>query len=123
VTDFSAIFFMKGESRNTLNESMAYNLDQIWDKWSTEDGRPYTKPAEPELVNSAVLKWLQISRNKNWLLVFDSVDELDTTTLMEYIPSTNHGAVMVTTRTGQLGESMLGEGIGKLHRVEPTRSV
>ncbi|MCJ1388918.1 hypothetical protein MMC18_001769 [Xylographa bjoerkii] len=57
-------------------------------------------------VISAVYDWLKLEGNKKWLLLFDNVDrefpsplgDSDAYDLGQYIPSADHGAVLVTTR-------------------------
>ena len=46
----------------------------------------------------AVKRWFSASGNTNWLLVFDNLDDLDVVDIEEYIPSCNHGTVIITSR-------------------------
>lgn len=63
-----------------------------------------------QAVISAIYDWLALEGNKKWLLLFDNVDrefpsptgDSDAYNLAKYIPSADHGAVLVTTRHLQL---------------------
>jgi len=60
----------------------------------------FTVTSEPEaqLVVDAVKRWFSAPENTNWLLVFDNLDDLDLVDIEEYIPSCNHGTVIITSR-------------------------
>jgi hypothetical protein len=59
-----------------------------------------------QAVISAFYDWLKLEGNLNWLLLFDNVDrefpsktgDSDAYDLRQYIPSADHGAILVTTR-------------------------
>ncbi len=63
-------------------------------------------PSLLQAVISAVRDWLEFGGNKKWLLLFDNVDrefpsptgDSDAYDLAKYIPSADHGAVLITTR-------------------------
>ncbi|RPB21366.1 hypothetical protein L211DRAFT_765498, partial [Terfezia boudieri ATCC MYA-4762] len=40
--------------------------------------------------------------NTNWLLVFDNLHNLDLVNIEEYIPSCNHGTVIITSRQREI---------------------
>ena len=60
----------------------------------------FTVTSEPEAqhVVDAVKRWFSVPGNTNWLLVFDNLDDLDLVDIEEYIPSCNHGTVIITSR-------------------------
>ncbi|MCJ1398164.1 hypothetical protein MMC11_001361 [Xylographa trunciseda] len=66
----------------------------------------FTRRLLRQAVISAVYDWLKFEGNKKWLLLFDNVDkefpspidDSDAYDLGQYIPSADHGAVLVTTR-------------------------
>jgi hypothetical protein len=95
---FTSIFFIQGENKETLNQSMSRALDQIWEKWSTASGRPQNKPPKSDAINELVLKWLAISQNQRWLVIFDSVDETKDYEIADFIPNGQHGSIIITTR-------------------------
>jgi len=53
---------------------------------------------EEQHVVSAVKQWFSAPGNTNWLLVFDNLDDPDLVGIEEYIPSCNHGTVIITSR-------------------------
>lgn len=73
--------------------------------------------AEPNLIATAVLKWLAIEENNAWLVIFDNAEKIDSSRvdasdffdLREFFPEADHGAIIVTTRQRSL--TSLGKGI------------
>jgi len=57
-----------------------------------------TSESEAQHVVDAVKQWLAAPENTNWLVVFDNLDDLDLVNLEEYLPSCNHGTVIITSR-------------------------
>ena len=56
---------------------------------------------DPSVMNEvmqAVRRWFAASENKDWLIVFDNYDDLKSFDINFYIPSCNHGAVIITSR-------------------------
>jgi len=53
---------------------------------------------EKQHVVNAVEQWFSAPGNTNWLLVFDNLDDPDLVDIEEYIPSCNHGTVIITSR-------------------------
>ena len=57
-----------------------------------------------------MIAWLKLADNNRWLLVFDNVDQEFRTTdphplsydIKKYIPSADHGSILITTRLTQL---------------------
>jgi len=60
----------------------------------------FTVTSEPEErhVVRAVQQWFSAPGNTNWLLVFDNLDDPDLVEIEKYIPSCNHGTVIITSR-------------------------
>jgi len=69
---------------------MAGKLDQA--------GRFTVTPQEEQHVVSAVKQWFSAPGNTNWLLVFDNLDDPDLVDIEKYVPSCNHGTVIITSR-------------------------
>lgn len=71
-----------------------------------------------------VLRWLASKRNWRWLMIFDNVDqdmqsmEVDAQAynITSFLPSADHGSILITTRLSSLGE------IGKSTEVTRLRS-
>jgi len=53
---------------------------------------------EEQHVVSAVKQWFSAPGNTNWLLVFDNLDDPDLVDIEKYVPSCNHGTVIITSR-------------------------
>lgn len=49
-----------------------------------------------------VLQWLSDVRNTQWLLILDNYDDLDRYSIEQYLPSTAHGSIIITTRLPDL---------------------
>jgi len=60
----------------------------------------FTVTSEPEEqhVVHAVKQWFSAPGNTNWLLVFDNLDDPDLVDIEKYVPSCNHGTVIITSR-------------------------
>ncbi|KAF8461694.1 hypothetical protein BDZ91DRAFT_369807 [Kalaharituber pfeilii] len=56
------------------------------------------QPSEEQHIVGAVKDWLTAKGNTKWLLVFDNVDDLESFDINDYIPSTPHGTVIITSR-------------------------
>jgi len=57
-----------------------------------------TSEHEEQHVVGSVKQWFSAPENRNWLLVFDNLDDPDLVDIEEYIPSCNHGTVIITSR-------------------------
>jgi len=57
-----------------------------------------TSEPEEQHVVCAVKQWFSAPGNTNWLLVFDNLDDPDLVDIEKYIPSCNHGTVIITSR-------------------------
>jgi len=55
-------------------------------------------PEEEQHIVSAVKQWFSAPGNTNWLLVFDNLDDPDRVDVEKYVPSCNHGTVIITSR-------------------------
>jgi len=55
-------------------------------------------PEEEQHVVHAVQQWFSAPGNTNWLLVFDNLDDPDQVDIEKYVPSCNHGTVIITSR-------------------------
>jgi len=57
-----------------------------------------TSGPEEQHVVHAVKQWFAAPGNTNWLLVFDNLDDPDLVDIEKYVPSCNHGTVIITSR-------------------------
>ncbi|KAF8458523.1 P-loop containing nucleoside triphosphate hydrolase protein [Kalaharituber pfeilii] len=54
--------------------------------------------SEEQHVVNAVKEWLTAKDNTKWLLVFDNLDDLESFDINDYIPTSAHGTVIITSR-------------------------
>jgi len=57
-----------------------------------------TSESEEQHVVHAVKQWFSAPGNTNWLLIFDNLDDPDLVDIEKYVPSCNHGTVIITSR-------------------------
>ncbi len=110
---YSAILWVNGNSKDTLLQSLAVfaisaRIDGI--QQSTVD--PTRHGQEIAEKADAVLRWLALERNRQWLVVFDNVDrdyraEAEDSLaydIKSFLPAADHGSILITTRLPHLGE-------------------
>jgi len=74
---------------------------------------------EEQHVVSAVKQWFSAPGNTNWLLVFDNLDDPDVVDIGEYIPSCNHGTVIITSRRREcIQQGRRGLEVQQMHHME-----
>jgi len=81
----------------------------------------FTVTSEPEEqhVVSAVRQWFSAPRNTNWLLAFDSLDDLNLVDIEQYIPSSNHGTEIITSRRRDyIQQGRRGLEVQQMHHLE-----
>jgi hypothetical protein len=91
-------------SRETLEQSMSFALDRIWDDWpSALVDQPAKKPVKPESIIETMKKWFSIRQNDKWLIIYDDVHHPPTPyyNIGNYLPKADHGAIIITTRLKQ----------------------
>ena len=116
---FSAVFWLDGSSENSLKQSMANLASKISPDQISDASRAYARDAKGDInaVVSEVLVWFAKALNNRWLLIFDNVDRDPNSSepdplaydVMRFLPSADHGSVLITTRLirlEELGESM-----------------
>lgn len=73
-----------------------------------------------EAVNGRIVDatklWFSKKENKNWLLVFDNVDDLETIEIRKFIPIASHGTIIMTSRRPECGA--LGKGLEVMEMLE-----
>ena len=118
-TKFSAVFWLNGNSVDSLKKSIAKYANKISPGNSLHASRIHVhdRECDLDLVVQEILAWLAELSNNRWLLVFDNVDEeftnssepdLVAQTILKFFPTADHGSILITTRLirlEQLGES------------------
>jgi hypothetical protein len=72
------------------------------------------------LVTDAVIQWLSKKENCDWLMIFDSVDDIESVDLQSFFPNAPTGDILVTSRRKQLAS--LGTGV-EISCLEPFDAV
>jgi hypothetical protein len=57
-----------------------------------------TESDDQDRIVEAVLKWLSLDGNDNWLLVFDNVDDLKVIDKAKHFPQSSSGTIIITSR-------------------------
>ncbi|KAF8446930.1 hypothetical protein BGX38DRAFT_1093717 [Terfezia claveryi] len=77
-----------------------------------------TQPSEAQYVVDAVKRWFALPENRNWLLVFDNLDDPELVDIEEYIPVCNHGTVIITSRRRDLQQGRRGFEVQQMQPIE-----
>jgi ATP-dependent protease HslVU (ClpYQ) ATPase subunit len=119
-TDFSAIFWLNGQTKEILLRSLADLLHKLPGAQRITDLK-----TEDEIEQAArkVLQWLATPQNCRWLLIIDNVDKYSATAQPEderydvtkVLPSADHGSIIITTRVPQVAEVGKSYPVQKLH--------
>lgn len=106
---FSAIFWIDGSSKNELLQSLVVAESHL------PGSSPIVRSCSPDseedmqLIADRFLRWLSAEHNSRWLLVFDNIDrecsepcaDPEAFDVHEYIPSVDHGHILVTSRSSR----------------------
>lgn len=123
--DFTAIFWLSGNDRGSLLQSLSSVLARLPGIPQTNDA---TNDEEVEQNAKQVLKWLAMEENSSWLLIFDNIDQYSTIKgvngsgydISDFFPAADHGSIIITTRLPKLVE--LGTSYS-VERLDPEASV
>jgi hypothetical protein len=109
---FTSVFWLNGQSKGTLERSIASQASRIPAGQIAESSRLYAAGSSDdfETVVKDVMGWLARPDNTAWLLVFDNVDrefnerggDTDAYDVRLYFSGADHGSVLITTRLAQL---------------------
>ncbi|KAF8446937.1 P-loop containing nucleoside triphosphate hydrolase protein [Terfezia claveryi] len=77
-----------------------------------------TEPSEAQYIVDAVKRWFALLENRNWLLVFDNLDNPELVDIEEYIPACNHGTVIITSRRRDLQQGRRGFEVQQMQPIE-----
>ncbi len=110
--DYTAVFWLNGQSRETLQQSIAGIASQLPKDQISEIARNCTQQESKQLdkVIDEVLGWLGKEGNGKWLLILDNVDRDNSEMVGDpeafdvdrYLPGTNQGTIIITTRQHRL---------------------
>jgi hypothetical protein len=124
--DFTAIFWLNGNDRSTLLQSLSSVLPRLpgHSQESEEiDGEELEQRAKH------VLMWLAKHGNSRWLLILDNIDQYspvdggigDEYDIGTFFPSADHGSILITSRLPGLSELGKSVPVHKLNPVEATQ--
>ncbi|TPX13257.1 uncharacterized protein E0L32_006230 [Thyridium curvatum] len=115
---FDSIFWLDGRSEQQLKQSFVQCAKRIPEVQIPGRSRTITTSLSQDEINAITantIAWLSRPDNTRWLLIFDNVDqdweggqETGACDIRQYIPSSDHGSILVTTRLSrlmQLGDS------------------
>lgn len=115
---FTAIFWINGQDEYTLIQCLARITSRLQEGPANLGPIDGTKN-ENELKKDAqkALRWLSQDNNTHWLLIYDNIDQYSpyesahgndikqgTYDIHKYLPSADHGSIIITTRLQQLAE-------------------
>ena len=113
--DYSSVFWVNASSEQTTKLGYSQIMQQLIDyhaqlsdepdpnykhiarllgmsgKLSDTGSFATKQPEEEHHVIQAVKRWFTNEANKNWLLIFDNADDLESFSIGHYIPSCSHG--------------------------------
>lgn len=119
--DYSAIFWFNARDRGTLTQYLASAFPRV-----TEEKYPSFITGKDEMGRRAqnMLEWLEKERNSRWLLIYDNVDQSplqnedsghgEVYDVSEFMPTADHGSIIITTRITHLLELGQGHAVQKL---------
>jgi hypothetical protein len=121
---FSSVFWLDGQSKDTLKRSIATCAIRIPPGQIPERSRSHTVESDSDVdtVVRDVMGWLARPDNTNWLLVFDHVDreysldgsDVDSYDVGEYFSGADHGSILITTRLARLEQLGNSHHLGKV---------
>ena len=110
--DYTAIFWLNGQTRETLKQSIAGIASHLPKDQISESARSCTQQGSELLdkVVDEVLGWFSREGNGKWLLIFDNVDrdnsemvnDPEAFDINDYLPGSDQGSIIITTRQHRL---------------------
>jgi hypothetical protein len=122
---FSAIFWLDGTTIHSLQRSFLEMAQRLPVRDLTVEGVAAMKKP---IVNVHVavresLRWLSLSSNQEWLLVFDNVDrdyhdknDLQAYDVKNFFPNVDRGSILITSRLVSLQRMGKGLKVGEVDR-------
>ena len=98
---YSAFIWINALTIEHTKQSFSETADMIASNWLSRDlPMIYTGSSNWK----KVITQLRMTRYSRWLLIIDSIDNLDLEDYRRYIPSCNHGSIVVTSTQVQASE-------------------
>ncbi|KAK6528961.1 hypothetical protein TWF694_004188 [Orbilia ellipsospora] len=127
---YSSIFWLSAATEESLQSSLVNVMQRIveeqvkvitWPQPSEPDynlvalklgiaglineaGVINTEEGQIKGIIKAVFRWFQ-SSTRPWLLIFDNADDLESFELQDYLPNHGNGAILITSRRPELGNT------------------
>lgn len=111
--DYSSIFWIDADRQDTVETSVARCVKEIQDHYTTQglkhsphfDVLSRCNPKNTATCLDPFLIWLAHENNRQWLIIFDNHDDLESVRLRELLPNTAWGSVLITSRRSDLAIS------------------
>lgn len=92
--DYSTIFWINASTWESAEDSFAQAATVLRSRLVLQSDLPSVgSRANTRLVQG----WLSSSKNQGWLMVLDSLDDLDSFDYRKFVPQCNHGSIIVTS--------------------------
>lgn len=98
---YTAIIWINGSTAQHTMQSFTEAASTISVQWPPRD-LPLTYLGSD--ARHKVISRLRSTRHTDWLLIIDSIDNLNQDNFRQYIPSCNHGSIIVTSTQSQAPE-------------------
>ncbi|KAI9667662.1 MAG: hypothetical protein M1821_000479 [Bathelium mastoideum] len=98
---YSAVLWINASTIQQMNQCFSELVNILDSKWPSPDmPLTYSGPINWKRVVSR----LRSTRYSRWLLIIDSIDDLNSKNYRDYIPSCRHGSVIITSTQAQAPE-------------------
>ena len=115
--DYTAIFWLNSKDEDSLKNSFRRVANQIRKEHSSATGLAEIKEdSDLDKVVNAVQRWLAQPNNTKWLLLYDNYDDPTAFDIKSYLPESDHGSILITTRSSQVK-------IGQQIKIEKLKNV
>jgi hypothetical protein len=103
-TDYSAVFWLNSQDKASVRRDYAQTACRILRQhpFAGSELKSAVLDKSDDGIIRLVQQWLDLTKNKCWLLVFDNYDTPQDFNIQEYFPSADQGAIIVTTTVSNL---------------------
>ena len=107
--DYSAMLWINAATYDSAEESFAQAADILKLRLSFHlDAPPVGVRANIRLVH----QWLASNKNTDWLMVVDSLDDLESFDCRDLLPQCSHGSVIITSTLSHTRDVLKSQGLG-----------